>query len=61
MESIFKICIRTIFLIEDKKSIKAINCGKKGWRISWVIGNTLEKLVTRFLCTYAALADKQRK
>lgn len=24
MESIFKICIRTIFLIEDKKSIKAI-------------------------------------
>lgn len=31
MESIFKICIRIIFLIEDKKLIKVINCGKKGW------------------------------
>lgn len=58
MESIFKICIRIIFLIEDKKLIKIINCDKKGWSISWVIGNILEKLVIRFLCIYVVLVDK---
>lgn len=52
MESIFKICIRIIFLIEDKKLIKIINCDKKGWSISWVIGNIgkIGNMIFVYLC-----------